>query len=492
MNPLDLDYDDVGATVVTQAPDGTLHDLRALLIGADWLTAERVERVLGPRGASLYVLPDIGQSTLAEVRGLDPHLVLLPPGTELEHRAEAARRLGWDARLRWAVIDCVPESLDAPEGIDRLLESANLAVAPDREVQANALLADAFGLRLSIDTIGPARLLRALAEGRGNHRVTLSDSVLECRVDVGEGALGAVSFDERRTREDALEGVAALTAFTSLRTARVHVFPVDLACNDLGPVNDALIACASPDLAWVATRVATGRYVQSGSESELEALAVDRDLPDATRGARPSALVARESAPPPAPAEALEMPRPARRSGPPAPVDEVPRRTDVSVQTIVRLEPEVDIDIDVDLEAADDYEEPGSASTVSPIAPFLLTRETDRSLDATPMDASVRTPLGAPPANVLAVEAVDTIRPPTTRSKRRPVWPWALVAAMLLAAGGAAGLVAWTGPGTVVGWVEQRAADIRAEVDRARGDELPAAAAPAGPQPSTPSAVEAP
>jgi hypothetical protein len=485
MNPLELDYDDVGSTVVTGSPDGALHDLRAVIIGADTLSAERVRRILGPRGALLVALPDLGQASLAEVRGADPQLVLLPPGTDLEHRAEAARRLGWDARLRFADIERVPDDLDAPAGIDELLEIAARAVSPDREAQAKCLLADAFGLKLSLDDIGLARLVRALAEGRGSHRITLSDSALEARVELGEGAVGAAAFYERNTREEGLDGLAALTAFASLRGGTVHVFPIALACNDLGEVGAALLACASPDYAWVATHVATGRYVQSGAENALENVR-EGNLPDATRAARPSAISERASEPP-VQASGLEMPRPPRPSGPPAPLDAVPRATDVHVQTIVRLEPpEPEIDIDVDF---DEYEDPSSPSNAS--APIPLTRAIPQvSAGSMFVDADPpRPPLGAPSVDAFAVGALDTVRPPVPRRKSRSLFTWALAASILLSAGGIAGLVVWTGPETVASWVEIRAEEIRDEVERIRDEQLPAAS-PA--EPGAPTAVEAP
>jgi len=501
MQHLDLDYDDVGATAVTGRPTTDLHDLRTVLVTTDPIVARRIERALSPMGARLAIIPDWGHVSLAEVRGLDPQLVLLEPGADLKSRADMNRRLAEEPRLKWAVLDRAPRNLDGRAGVDRLVELAAVALGPDRQLQAEVLLEMKPSVA-PVDAMGPGRLLRALSLGDETFEIRYEEQDVEAYLRLGDGRLLDCTWTEHGVNETRLEGVSALTAFTALGQGEVRIQRSARTGElGLGALEELLEEAADPGLSWVATRVATGRYLfpPPGVASYHEG-----DLPEASNTRRAKAPKITIDVSPLAPSRTMpgmaalpavlvpDMPRMPRPSGPKALVETIDRPVDQTLidtvervldqtlvetaeraiepiipQSIVALTPPLEEAGDAS-ESYDDYEDGASSSlhldveveapaeesgaTASPGPdPFALTAEMPVAAAVTPAPAVSAWPMEPAP-----VSAADSIRPamgPVVIPQRR-LWPWALAALAVLGLAAGGGAVALVGPSAIADYVE--------------------------------------
>jgi hypothetical protein len=497
MQHLDLDYEDASETVITGRPTTDLHDLRVVLVTTNPVVARRVERILTPMGARIAMIPDWGHVSISEIRGLDPQLVLLEPNADLKGRADAIRRLAEEPRLTWAVIDRIPRGLDTQVGVDRLVELAAVALGPDRQLQAEIILAhgEDDGRVVPIDALGPGRLLRALVITEGSFELHYQEDSVDASLVISNGALIEAHWVEKGPDANHLQGVAALTAFTALRQGEVRIVPIaDREGPGIGLLANTLEEAAAPDLSWVATRVATGRYLfpPPGVESKSEG-----DLPEAsrTRRERPEGVV-----PPPADIAPLpgsptmpgvaglplvipEMPRMPRPQGPKQVMDEKKHSPlEVAISSIVNLTPaevevakddeagdyddmevsSLNLDVEVETEAA--TEAPAPSPMIPPTAAVPVVSGTLHT-DATLPPAAAPTP-SVWPNEPAPVSAADSIRPslaPVQVPQRR-IWPWALAALALLGLVVGGGAVALVGSSTIASYAEDPA-EIFAQIE---------------------------
>ncbi|NIS31001.1 MAG: hypothetical protein GWO04_14135, partial [Actinobacteria bacterium] len=173
----------------------------------------------------------------------------LEPNADLKGRADAIRRLAEEPRLTWAVIDRIPRGLDTQAGVDRLVELAAVALGPDRQLQAEIILAhgEDDGRRVPIDALGPGRLLRALVVTEGSYRLRYEEDAVDAELTISNGVLAEASWIEKGPDANHLQGVAALTAFTALRQGEVRISPIEERQGPgLGLLANALEEAAAP------------------------------------------------------------------------------------------------------------------------------------------------------------------------------------------------------------------------------------------------------
>ena len=129
------------------------------------------------------------------LRQLDPTIFIIGDEHAEGRGAELVRRVRSDARSRWAsrvVVHWSDFWPVATDGVTRTLGMLAASIEPERSLGERAALNDTFDLRL--ETLGPARLLRALVELPHPARVTLYNPRARIQVDASDsliaGALG--------------------------------------------------------------------------------------------------------------------------------------------------------------------------------------------------------------------------------------------------------------------------------------------------------------
>jgi DNA-binding response OmpR family regulator len=253
--PLEYELDHAEGRSALLDAEGTAHALsvadargtRVVIADEDPARADAVAHELRRHGVTVLVTdlnpsPELFQS----LRQLDPTIFII--GDEHEHAegrgAELVRRVRSDTRSRWAsrvVVHWSDVWPVATDGIARTLGMLAASVEPERSLGERFARSDTFDLRL--ETLGPARLLRALVELPHPARVTLYNPRARLQVDVSDsliaGALGE-AFDADGERS--LEGYPALSALLAVSSGRVQVERVERpAClNVMSPVEMAL------------------------------------------------------------------------------------------------------------------------------------------------------------------------------------------------------------------------------------------------------------
>lgn len=165
---------------------------------------------------------------IRRIRQVDPMLLIMR-SADLEGNGQALlERMKADIRLRWmtlVVTDWSGENslLDAGKAIDRLLDQIVLSGEPDRALQVAAEAGSPLELRL--ESLGPARALRAASACSRALRMTVQNPRLEVVIEFSEGLLVGARATVQDASAQVLEGPAALAALLMLGTGKVTITP---------------------------------------------------------------------------------------------------------------------------------------------------------------------------------------------------------------------------------------------------------------------------
>ncbi len=225
---------------------GDVEGLQVALADDDASRADAVAQELRSHGATVVVTDfDPSQTRFARLRQIDPTVLLVS--------AEAARGAGFhlvrkmrdDTRLRWASLlfakweEVWPEQAAVPQ-VERLVGMLDALAEPDRTLTERAASRGAFDARL--ETVGPARLLRALVRAATTLRATVHNPRVLVSVDISDGLVVGASGKTLGETQQELDGAAALAALLVLSSGRVHVEQVaqPATANIMGTIDVAL------------------------------------------------------------------------------------------------------------------------------------------------------------------------------------------------------------------------------------------------------------
>jgi tetratricopeptide (TPR) repeat protein/DNA-binding response OmpR family regulator len=254
------------ASAAEAAADVELGGLRVVLADGNAARAEAVAHELRRHGAEVIVTDlDPSEARFTQIRLADPSVLLLgEEHLQSETGYELVRRMRTDTRLRWASLLVVRWSElwqdERTPAVERLASALHGLAAPENELLDQAQELDCFDTRL--ETVGPARTLRALGTAGLGLRVTITNPRLQTELDLAQGlvvgALGRTLAAPERT----LEGVEALAALLQLSSGRVQVdrvphparanvmaavdMALGLAAGELPPIQPSLPAEAPP------------------------------------------------------------------------------------------------------------------------------------------------------------------------------------------------------------------------------------------------------
>ncbi|HEX6278305.1 MAG TPA: hypothetical protein VFZ53_34905 [Polyangiaceae bacterium] len=250
--PLRYELDDpIGTTVAGESlsprsEPKSITNLRVILADDDTPRADSVARELRSRGATVIVTDlDPTDARFERLRQVDPTVLMI--GETHVHGAghSLLRRMRQDTRLRWAsqlVVrwEDVWSDRTGELGIQRFESTLAALAEPEAAMKSRADVKAPFDTRL--ETMGPARCLRALAACGHALRVSVHNPRAEITVDLSDGlvvgAAGRALGDAPKT----FEGANALAALLLLGSGRVHVEAVDqpASANMMAPVDVAL------------------------------------------------------------------------------------------------------------------------------------------------------------------------------------------------------------------------------------------------------------
>ena len=180
------------------------------------------------RAGAIVVVTDLTPNDLqfARLRQIDPTIVMVGEKTLHEGGYALLRRMRHDARLRWASLLIVRwEDLWSQDSPTPDLQATHGILAdlsePESSLRAQAVGENAFDVRL--ETMGPARLVRALASCPQTLRATVYNPRVAIQLDVAEGTVVSASGHTHADSAHHFEGTAALSALLVLSSGRVHI-----------------------------------------------------------------------------------------------------------------------------------------------------------------------------------------------------------------------------------------------------------------------------
>ncbi len=209
----------------TEAAD--IEGVRAVLVDDDAARADAVAQELRRRGAVVVVgslAP--GELEFARLRQLDASIVIVDERTLHSSGYPLMRRMRHDARLRWGSLLVVRwEDLWAPESATPDLDAMAGTIAyleePERTLRDRARREASFDVRL--ESMGPARMIRALATSPHTLRVTVYNPRVVVQIDVADGTVVGATGHTHADSAEVFDGTAALSALLVLSSGRVHV-----------------------------------------------------------------------------------------------------------------------------------------------------------------------------------------------------------------------------------------------------------------------------
>ena len=210
-------------------------------------------RELRTRGATVIVTDlDPSDARFERLRQVDPTVLMI--GESHVHGAghSLLRRMRQDTRLRWAsqlVVrwEEVWSDRTGELGIQRFESTLAGLAEPEEALRARADVKAPFDTRL--ETMGPARCLRALSACGHALRVSVQNPRAEVTVDLSDGLIVGAAGRAIGDNPKELEGANALAALLLLGSGRVHVEAVNqpATANVMAPVDVALnMADAEP------------------------------------------------------------------------------------------------------------------------------------------------------------------------------------------------------------------------------------------------------
>ena len=398
-----------------------LTDLRAVVVAPDGEWTQGLVECLRASGAEVEAAR-AEVSSLARIRRVDPHLVLVDPDWDGRFDFEALVRN--DARLRWTLVAEAPKPLDA----ELIAELGTAAVAAERQLLAEALLAEVDPFVPPLSLVGPSRVLRAIAAMGHAYRLTVYGRQTKGTVCLAHGCVVGATWIETEGPEVTREGVAALAAVLGVDegNAVVELVSAVPVSQPLGDVEEALAdAWRARDGAFISALVETGaadRTLRVQVNDELLRLSEQHDLDamdwDDASGPAASATeeesVVRPTSPDvtPLPTIVVSDARPAGS----APSIEL-TSDDVAMGSAAVEPSEIEIEVEVDVE------EPA----VSPaVAVFQKPAETEPPSMSRPAPRT-RTQPPPPPTRTLPPPPPMSVQPPPPPMSVQPPPPPTMV-----------------------------------------------------------------
>jgi cytochrome c-type biogenesis protein CcmH/NrfG len=235
-----------GESVRPRTEPKSITNLRVILADDDTPRADSVAQELRARGATVIVTDlDPTDARFERLRQVDPTVLMI--GESHIHGAgyPLLRRMRQDTRLRWAsqlVVrwEDVWSDRTGELGIQRFESTLAGLAEPETALASRADVKAPFDTRL--ETMGPARCLRALSACGHALRVAVQNPRAEITVDLSDGLVVGASGRALGDAPKTFEGPNALAALLLLGSGRVHVEAVDqpASANVMAPVDVAL------------------------------------------------------------------------------------------------------------------------------------------------------------------------------------------------------------------------------------------------------------
>jgi tetratricopeptide (TPR) repeat protein/DNA-binding response OmpR family regulator len=206
---------------------GDVEGLQVALADDDAARADAVAQELRSHGATVVVIDfDPSPTRFARLRQIDPTVLLVSSEAARGAGYHLVRKMREDTRLRWASLlfakweEVWPEKAAVPQ-VERLVGMLDALAEPDRMLTERGAGRGAFDARL--ETVGPARLLRALVRAGTTLRATVHNPRVLVSVDISDGLVVGSTGKTLGKPQQELDGAAALAALLVLSSGRVHV-----------------------------------------------------------------------------------------------------------------------------------------------------------------------------------------------------------------------------------------------------------------------------
>ncbi len=220
--------------------------VRALIASQDPASADALAQTLRGQGAEVQ-LTDFApsESRIERLSHFDPMVLLIGEKDLSQDGYEFLRQLFADHRLRWASLLVVrwgevwPDESE-PARLEGLVGSIAALTEPDHSAEQRATAGERFDLRL--ESIGGARLLRALARSGKPLALELTGRRALVRMSLSDGAVVSCDGKFGDDPSQVLSGLPALSAFLVLRSGRIRVASTEVAAGEevLGQVGTVL------------------------------------------------------------------------------------------------------------------------------------------------------------------------------------------------------------------------------------------------------------
>ena len=231
-----------GAAEVRSAAD--IRGIRIVLADDDPARADAVADELRSHGATVLVSDlDPTSERFQRLRQLDPMALLIGSAQFDGAGVGLVQKLRADARARWAssvVVDW-DDVWPVQGGVERTLGKLAITMDPEQNLRARVELGAPFELRL--ESMGAARLLRALTALPHAVRLTLDNPRLCAEVDVFESLIAGANGEAFKAGSaHKLEGHAAIAGLLLVSTGRVSIQRVErpASVNVMSPAEVAL------------------------------------------------------------------------------------------------------------------------------------------------------------------------------------------------------------------------------------------------------------
>jgi DNA-binding response OmpR family regulator len=254
--PLDYEFDERAAgtvqllsadSVPPPSDDTNLAGIRVVIADEDAARADAVADALRREGVVVLVT-DLGPegARFERMRMLDPAILMIGE-RQLKRGAELVRRMRADPRLRWVSLLVVrwqeiwPEDAVQPN-IESLRRALASLIEPERAIAALARHAPPPGFDTRLEILGPARLLKALAQAERPLRLTLHSGRISVSIDIAQGLVVGATGQTFGPGAMDLAGLPAVAAMLVLGSGRVRVDQVEQAreANLMAPVEMVL------------------------------------------------------------------------------------------------------------------------------------------------------------------------------------------------------------------------------------------------------------
>ncbi len=208
--------------------------------------ADALAQTLRQRGAQVAVL-SLDPARLERAEALDPEVIVVEPQHFTGECWEALASIFRHPQLRWTCALVSATEAIGSEGLQAhdlpaLCAQVQLLCADYDAAVARARQAHEFDVAL--ETLGPTRVLRLLAQSGKSWRAQFNTAGLSMEVDLAEGLIVGARGGYGRTLDDALLGTPGLNVLLREVTGFVRARPVErpAVTNIMAPLDTALAA----------------------------------------------------------------------------------------------------------------------------------------------------------------------------------------------------------------------------------------------------------